>query len=322
MGVSFYAQNQAQWAAGKAANDAFFNNTSTRLFTAGLSSNAPASVMSTPNPYAIIDPFGQATLNEAMNRAILAADAGNKRVQLQTAAAQGNNTTRPAGDLSSQVTFSGSLGANFGPSGPPMGGGYSFVSGSDLKANLQVAFGALTSNSEKIDTVSVVGDTMIGSTSGPNAHAVFTLELHAETGLYTFQLVGPIDQSNQKGASKSIYLQSLFQAKNAAGQKVSLPTIEMDVYNDYGAVQSQGNWAVMHEGSLTYKDPRTINLGSTAAVTAATGGSSGSSGSGTSTTGSTKSAPYKAPTDPRTGYSYTSNPGATSALANTVNIFS
>jgi hypothetical protein len=93
----------------------------------------------------------------------------------------------------------------------------------------------------------------------------------------------------------------------------------MDVYNDYGAVQSQGNWAVMHEGSLTYKDPSTIALSQSSDVSAATGGSSGSSGS---TTSSTTPAPYKAPTDPRTGYAYTSNPGASFALNSSVNIFS
>jgi hypothetical protein len=319
-GISFYAQDQAEYAAAKAANDELFNNTNvSKLFSAGLSSTSTPSVLSTPNPNSIVDGFGQAVLNDAMNSAILAANEGNKRVQQQTAAAQGNAIAPPAGDLSSQVTFSGALNVDFGKNGPAMGGGYSFVSGSDLQTNLKVAFGSLMSGGEAIDTVSVVGDTMTGSTSGPNAHDVFTLTLHPDTGLYNFQLVGPIDQSSQKGAFKSIYLQSLMQATSAAGQKLSVPTIQMDVYNDYGDVQSQGNWAVMHEASLTYKDPSTIDLG--ASSTGSSSSTGGASSSGT-TTGSTTASAYTAPTDPRTGYGYTSNSAAAFALVNTVNIFS
>src|SRR6516165_989106 len=104
-GISFFAQDQAEFAAAKAANDQLFNNTNvSKLFSAGLSStNTPPSVLSTPNPNSIVDGFGQAVLNDAMNSAILAANEGNKRVQQQTAAAQGNAIAPPAGDLSSQV---------------------------------------------------------------------------------------------------------------------------------------------------------------------------------------------------------------------------
>src|SRR5262249_6015957 len=153
---------------------------------------------------------------------------------------------------------------------------------------------------------SMVGNTMTGSTSGPNAHDVFTLTLHPDSGLYTFQLLAPIDQKTTKGSFNSVFLQSLFQAVSSTGQQLKVPTVEMDIYNDYGPVQSQGNWALLHEGSLTYQDPSTVTLGNSDAVSAATG--SGSTSSGTST--SSASQPYKPPTDPRTTYGYTTSTSA------------
>jgi hypothetical protein len=203
---------------------------------------------------------------------------------------------------------------NFGASGPAQGGGYQFVSGDALKTNFKAAFGAKLSEGEFIDTYSMLGNTLTGSTSGPNAHDVFTLTLHPDTGLYTFKLLAPIDQKTTKGSFNSVFLQSLFQATNANGQKQSIPTVELDIYNDYGSVQSKGNWALLHEGSLTWKDPNSVSLSNTDAVSAATG--SGSTSSKSSTT------PYKAPTDPRTTYGYTSSTSAALGVINSVNIFS
>ena len=154
---------------------------------------------------------------------------------------------------------------------------------------------------------------MTGSTSGPNAHDVFTLTLHPDSGMYTFQLLAPIDQKTTKGSFNSVYLQSLFQAVSSTGQKMQMPTVEMDIYNDYGTAQSQGNWALLHEGSLTYKDPNSIDLSNSDAVSAATG--SGSSAS-------TSPTPYKPPTDPRTTYGYTTSTSAGLGVINSVNIFS
>jgi hypothetical protein len=245
-----------------------------------------------------------------LSRAILAAQAGADRVKVLTAKQQGNGSPPPAGDLSSQVTFSGSLGVNFGPSGPAQGGGYQFVSGAALKTNFKAAFGAKMSNGEFIDTVSTLGNTMTGSTSGPNAHDVFTLTLHPDSGLFTFQLLAPIDQKTTKGSFNSVFLNSLFQATSANGQKQSMPTVEMDVYNDYGSVQSQGNWALLHEGSLTYKDASTVSLSNTDAVASATGSSAKTAQA------------YTVPTDPRTTYGYTTSTSAGLGVINSVNIFS
>ena len=311
MTVSFWAQNQAAHAASQAANDRFFESAATtaKMFTSGNPSASKApSVMSTQSPYAVINTFGQVVLNASMSRAILAAQAGADRVKELTAKQQGNSLPPPAGDLSSQVTFSGSLGVNFGQAGPAQGGGYHFVSGAALTQNFKAAFGAKMSGGEFIDKVSILGNTMTGSTSGPNAHDVFTLTLHPDTGLYTFKLVGPIDQKTTKGSFNKIFLNSLFEAVSSTGQKQSIPTIEIDVYNDYGTAQSKGNWALLHEGSLTYKDPNTVDLGNTEAIANATGAS--------------KATAYTVPTDPRTTYGYTTSTSAGLGVINSVNIFS
>jgi len=320
MSISFSAQNEAARAAASAANDRLFNGTgASKLFTSGnpSASSAP-SVLSTENPFAAVNTFGQIYPNSSMNQAILAAQAGNDRVKTLTAQQQGNTAPPPAGDLSSQVTFSGSLGVNFGKDGPAPGGGYRFVSGAALQTNFKAAFGAKMSNGEFIDTVSVVGNTMTGSTSGPDAHDVFTLTLHPDSGLYTFQLIAPIDQKTTKGSFNSVFLQSLFQAVSSTGQQMQMPTIEMDIYNDYGSVQNQGNWALLHEGSLTYKDPSTVTLASSDDVSTATGSSSTSSSTSTSSTSKT----YTPPVDPRTTYGYTTSTSAALAVINSVNIFS
>ncbi len=159
-----------------------------------------------------------------------------------------------------------------------------------------------------IDTVSVFGNTMTGSTSGANAHDVFTLTLHPDSGLYTFQLVAPVDQKTTKGSYNSIYLQGLMQAVTSTGKKLQMPTVEMDVYNDSGAADGKGNWGLLHEAALTYQDPATI---------AATDTTSSSS-----STGAAASTSYTVPTDPRTNYGYTTSTSAAMGVINSVNIFS
>ncbi len=331
--VSFWTQDQNAWASAAAFNKQLDTQSASvsKLFAASASSssNAPPNVLSAAagNSSSIINQFGQAFLNSSMNGAILAAQEGNARVNQLTSIADGN-AVAPAGDLSSQVTFDGSLGASFGAAGPADGGGYRFVSGSALQTAFTAAFGSQKSNGEAVDTVSMNGNTMTGSTSGANAHDVFNLTLDPTSGMYTFQLLAPIDQSsNAKDASQTVYLQSLFQAVNATGQQATLPTVEMDVYNDYGSVTNQGNWALLHEASLTYQPPGTASppdAGSTST------GSSGSSGSGTSassgdtsgTGSSSTSSTYTAPTDPLTGYAYVANSSATLGVINSVNIFS
>jgi hypothetical protein len=313
--VSFWQQNQNARAAAAAANDQMdaANAAAAKLFSAGTSSTLSASVLTDPssNSNSIINSFGQIFLNASMNAAVLAAQEGNDRVNAQTAKIN-TSTKKPAGDLSSQVTFQGSLGINFGSAGPASGGAYRFVSGTNLDAAFKVAFGAKRSEGEVIDKVSVVGNTMTGSTSGPNAHDVFTLTLTPDTGLYTFKLLAPIDQTTKKGSYNAVYLQGLMQATDANGHKMAMPTVEMDVYNDYGSVSNQGNWALLHEGSLTYNAPNGISSSSTSTTTSSSSGS---------TSAAAKKA-YTPPTDPKTLHGYTTSTSAALGVINSVNIFS
>lgn len=289
--------------------------TISKLFTSPAASTVPTVLSdSTTTSTSVINGIGQAVLNHSMDRAILAAKQGNDRVTRATAKAQGHATTMPVGSPSTQVTYVGALAANFGASGPPQGGGYSFVSGAALKSAFKVAFGAKMSNGAAIDNVAVVGNTLTGGTSGANAKRVFTLTLHPDSGLYTFQLLAPIDQSGKKGSSNTIYPGGLMQAVNAAGQQVQLPNIKIDIYNDSGNAYNGKNWGILHEAALTYVDP-------SQAATTSSSTSTTSAGSGTSSKTS-KSSSYSAPTDSRTLYGYTSNLSAARALTNTVNIFS
>lgn len=315
--TSFWAQNQAYWQNAATLNTQLdaANAAAAKMFSAATAStNAPSNVLAaaTSTSNSILNAFGLIATNASMSAAILAAQEGNNRVNQQTAQLN-TATNKPAGDLSSQVTFQGSLGVNFGASGPASGGAYHFLSGSDLQTAFKVAFGAKMSEGETIDTVSVVGNTMTGSTSGPKAHDVFTLTLTPDTGLYTFKLLAPIDQTTKKGSYNPIYLQGLMQAVSANGQKQALPSIEIDVYNNYGSVTSQGNWALLHEGSLTYNAPNGI-----ASSSSSTSGTRGSSSSSTSAS-STK---YTPPTDPRTLHGYTTSTSASLGVINSLNIFS
>lgn len=306
MSVSFWTLNQNARAAAASANDRLFSDTTvSKLFTkANPTASTIPNALTPTDPYAIINGFGQAFLTHSMSAAILAATAGNDRVAAETAKAKNQLTTKPTGDLSNQVTFSGALSADFGADGPAMGGGYRFLSGADLKAAFKVAVGAKMSDGETIDTVSVSGNTLTGSTSGANAHDVFTLTLHPDSGLYTFKLVAPVDQSTKKGSYNSIYLRGLMQAVTSTGKKVQLPNIEVDVYNDLGPATNKGNWAILHEAALTYKDPSTTTTTSTA------------------TTTTKKVTTYTVPTDSRTLHGYTTWTSAALGVINSVNIFS
>src|SRR5437016_5752573 len=81
----------------------------------------------------------------------------------------------------------------FGDDGPSASGGFQFVTGSKLTDAFNLAMLAEKSNGSAIDTVSVTGNTLTASTSGSDAHPVFTVTLHPNSGLWTFTLVNPID---------------------------------------------------------------------------------------------------------------------------------
>ena len=49
------------------------------------------------------------------------------------------------------------------------------------------------SNGSLINTVSVIGNTLTASTSGNDAHSVFSITLQPDSGLWTFKLLNPIN---------------------------------------------------------------------------------------------------------------------------------
>jgi hypothetical protein len=118
-----------------------------------------------------------------------------------------------------------------------------------------------------------------------------------------------------------VYLQSLFQAVDAKGQKMQMPTVEMDIYNDYGSVTNQGNWALLHEASLTYQPPGAASTSDSSSTSSSSSSGSSTDSSSTGAAGTTTST-YTAPTDPKTGYAYTANSQAALGVINSVNIFS
>jgi hypothetical protein len=317
-GISFFAQNQNRWASAAAMDEQLseMNARAAKIFSGPpASTTSPTNVLAaaTSTSNSIVNPFGLIALNFSLNSAVLAAQEGNDRVNTKTA--QLNTATKaPGGDLSDQVTFNGTLAVDFGSSGPIFGGAYHFKTGTDLQTAFTTALKGQTSQGEAIDTVSVSGNTLTASTSGPNAHDVFNLSLDPQTGMYTFQLVGPLDMSTNKGTSKSLFLQGLIQATSANGQQASLPEIEMQIYNNYGSVTSQGDWALLHEGSVTY--------GTSNGIATSSSSSTSSSTSSTSSTSSSTKTPYKAPINPLTGYSYVTSTSAGLGVINSLNIFS
>jgi hypothetical protein len=305
-GISFWASNQVARASAAEANERLFSDkTAYKLFTKGNpSASTTPSVLTEPDPYAVINPIGQAFLTQSMSAAVLAAQAGKDRVDQASITALNGTATKPIGDFSSQLTWSAALKVDFGNDGPAPGGGYRFLSGKALQDAFKIAVGAKKSDGEAIDTVSVFGDTLTGSTSGENAHDVFTLKLNRNSGIFEFNLIAPIDQSNKKGSYNSVYLRSLMEAVSASGQKMQLPTIEIDIYNDYGQADGKGPWGILHEASLTYKDPNAVSSTSTSETT------------------TTEATTYTPPTDSRTLRGYTSNTSAAKGVINSVNIFS
>ena len=224
--VSFWRQNQS-WSAGQAnANDQFFG-TSGSLFGSG---NTGYSLFGVSNPNtqsnALVS-IGSTLTDYFMNTSILAARQGKARVDAAVATKTAG-TSKPVGNPSTNATFSGSLAGvvNFGADGPSATGGYQFVAGTQLTDAFKLAMLAERSNGSAIDTVSVTGDTLTASTSGSDAHTVFTLTLHPNSGLWTFTLVNPIDGKPDKTTSfvTSLNLSGLMQGMNSNGQALPLPS--------------------------------------------------------------------------------------------------
>jgi hypothetical protein len=312
--VSFFSQDQSFFQNNAAS--ALNLTTVARLFGSNsvpTSSSANSTTAATDSTLGVL---GTTLLHSSLNANVLAAQEANTRIQkkLQTTEASGQPTTSVPG-VSTQVTYSGSLqgDADFGKSGPAPTGGYEFLTGSALQAAFKTAVGTLTSNGAAINTVTLSGDTLTASTSGTNAHPVFSLTLHPQSGLFTFTLLNPIDQkANLSDQFKQLDLSGLVQSVNANGQtSVLANAVTIQVHSKQGEARTTqiqvpsgtggttlANAGVVYEGGLAYTGPDNP----------------------TPSTTPTKPAKYVAPTNPLTGRPYSASAGASAANFGAVNI--
>jgi hypothetical protein len=305
MRVSLWAQSQ-NWAASQAERlsaDDTLAKTSAALFQ---TSNAPKK-NSTPSEkalQALLGPFGSTLLNSSTGMAVLAAQQAADRVNAKAAKLQNFNApAKSVPGVATQVTFSGSLApaANFGKVGPAPEGGFQFLSGEALKTGFSIAMLGRKSHGEAIDTVSVTRNTLTASTSGLNAHPVFTVTLKPDSGLYTFKLVNPIDLPAGKADKfTTVNLSLLVQGVKADGKTLVLPnSAVVEVHNGLGAASGKASLGVVHEGGLAYTGPTRTSAPSNAPV---------------------KRPKYVPPTNPLTGKGYTAKGSSAVANSDVVNI--
>jgi hypothetical protein len=190
--VSFWRQNQS-WSAGQAsATSNFFGGS--KIFASSAYGNSIENSITAAAT--AMNSLASAVTNNAMDAAILAARQGKDRIDKAAAAKNGYGLNKPVGDISNQVSFSGSLAGlvNFSANSASTGK-FEFLSGSSLVNTFNTAMTGLTSQGDAIDTVSASGDTITASTSGADAHPVFTLTLNQDSGTWTFKSINPIDHS-------------------------------------------------------------------------------------------------------------------------------
>jgi hypothetical protein len=305
MRVSLWQQNQ-NWSAAQAnrlSADETLAATSAQLFG---TSNATRSNMSPAEKalQATLGPFGSTIMNSSTGTAVLAAQQAANRVNAATAKLKSFNApAKSVAGVSTQVTFSGTLAgaADFGTTGPAPDGGFKFLSGEALKTGFTVAMIGRKSHGEAIDTVSVTGNTLTASTSGLNAHPVFTVTLKPDSGLYTFKLVNPIDLPAGKADKfTTVNLSLLVQGVKADGKTLVLPnSAVVEVHNGLGAASGKASLGVVHEGGLAYTGPTRTSAPSNAPV---------------------KRPKYVPPTNPLTGKGYTAKGSSAVANSDVVNI--
>jgi hypothetical protein len=259
---------------------------------------------------------GSTLLNATANRNVLAAQQGQARLmaeQKKVTNAQPDVSVRGVG---SQITYSGSLAGqvNFGSTGPSPSGGYQFLTGDDLQTQFLAAVGGQTSNGAKIDTITRFGNTLVASTSGLNAHAVFALELQPNSGLFTFTLLNPIDQKVSRldqsanfdlsglvqgvkadGTTQALSNAILIQVHNKTGQAKAA---QVQVKDETGSVMGLATAGVIHQGGLAYTGPN--NPAPAPKVT--------------------KPTKYAPPINPLTGRAYAATKGAAAATFGVVNL--
>jgi hypothetical protein len=147
----------------------------------------------------------------------------------------------------------------------------------------------------------VTGNTLTGSTSGLNAHKVFTLTLKPDSGLYTFTLANPIDLPNSRlDKFTTMNLSLLMQAVMSDGTTAPLPNrATVEVHNGLGSADGTAHTGVVHEGGLAYTGPNNTPPPSTAPAARPK---------------------YVAPINPLTGRSYSAAGSALMANADSLNV--
>jgi len=162
-----------------------------------------------------------------------------------------------------QSTISGALSSatDAGALDPSVGGRFQFVSGSALKDALKLAMTGEKSNGDAIDTVSVIGNTLTASTSGPEAHPVFTITLKPDSGLWTFKLLNPLNGAPDQTTKfiTSLNLSGLMQGVKPTGETIPLPSsVIVNIYGDLGFATGKGGKGSVHQGGLVYTPPAKI----------------------------------------------------------------
>ena len=104
-GISFFAQDQNQWASAAAWDKQLsdMSTTAAKMFSGPpASTTSPTNVLAaaTSTSNSVVNPIGLIARNFSMNSAVLAAQEGNDRVNTKTSQLN-TSTTAPAGDLSS-----------------------------------------------------------------------------------------------------------------------------------------------------------------------------------------------------------------------------
>lgn len=243
--VSFWRQNQYSNASRAAAN--FVSQTDATVAVGA----------------AAMSRIGNALTINSSTAGILAARLGVANIA-KVAGAKQAVLAKSAGDIGNQVAFSGSLAglADFGADGPSALGGYGFIAGSSLTQVFKSAMAGRASHGSPIDAVSVSGNTLTASTSGADAHPVFTLTLQPNSGMWTFKLVNPIDgvASKSNNFVSLINLSSLTQAVKSTGETITLPNNDMIiyVYGDQARAAGTATEGLVHQGALAYTPPDKI----------------------------------------------------------------
>jgi hypothetical protein len=315
---SFFQQDQSFFSSNAATSGILNTTTVARLFGSAAVTSTSSANSTTAATDSMLGMFGTTLLHATLNANVLAAQEGSDRLNAKAQAANDGQPATSVPDVATQVTYSGTLAGqvNFGEAGPSSAGAYEFLTGSALQTEFKAAVGGLESNGSVVNQVSVSGDTLTASTSGLNAHPVFTLTLHPNSGLYTFTLLNPIDQKVSKlDESDTLDLSGLVQAVNGNGQTTGLTnalviqvhngqgdakTTQFQVKNDAGNVTGLANAGEIFEGGLAYTGPD-----NPAPAPAST---------------TTKPAKYTPPTNPLTGRPYAASAAAAAATFGAVNI--